>query len=167
MNSKIALVNADDTAGPLHRRAAIDNIIANTSKPIYIDTGRTMQSRAVNSGGIPPQKLRERLGKFEAKFDTMNYSGSDYISSREQAENQASIMFGVNWDDIPEVTQMIEQKFPSGTNIPQQTTTTPAAKTPGKPTTQVPPKNYPNAKWDGTHKTWTIVRDGRLIGVSD
>lgn len=48
----------------------------------------------------------------------------------------------------------------------------PKPQTPPRPTRQEPerqqiqpPAEYPDAKWDGKRKMWTVVRDGRLMGV--
>jgi hypothetical protein len=108
--NKFKLIKADDRATTAEKDNAMKAQLDRNQDPIPIFS---MEQAVKEKGGMNPQQLKMRLGRFK----NMLYGyGDNFPTDRESAELAAGNVFGVDWDTMPDVVNMLDQKYPqSGT----------------------------------------------------
>ena len=112
MQNKFKLIKEDATATGREQEQAKVALLDKADDPIPMMT----MDKAMK-GGMNPQQLKMRLGRFKALlFGTGKNSPLD----REEAELIAGNIFGVDWDTTPDVVNMLNQKYPPEGAAPTQ-----------------------------------------------
>jgi hypothetical protein len=115
MQNKFKLIKEDATATGQEQEQAKTALLAKADDPIAMMT--MDKAQGLTKGGMTPQQLKMRLGRFKALlFGTGKNSPLD----REEAELIAGNIFGVDWDTTPDVVNMLNQKYPSEGTVSTQ-----------------------------------------------
>jgi hypothetical protein len=161
-----AIIDRDKTAGPLHKAQAKDLAYAHTPMPIYIDTGR--QEATPIRPVFPEGHIQVALGKLATTpipnlRETLGLDSN--TSDTDVLKQYATNILGPDYEkNVPRAADVISKR---AANVPAKVGLMDKLKglVSGTPDGMTPPKDYPDAKWDDTHKMFTVVRNGRLIGV--
>jgi hypothetical protein len=106
--NKFKLIKEDATATSREQEMAKTALLSKSDDPIPM-----MSMEQAQKGGPTRQQLNVRLGRFKALlFGTGKSSPLD----REEAELIAGNIFGADWDTLPDVVNMLNQKYPVATS---------------------------------------------------
>jgi hypothetical protein len=122
----------------LHRQKLLE------SQPIF-EIPQRIQSQ-VGRSIFTPAQIQKGLGDIALEDD------------KDWAIQKAIETFGPNYEQIvPQVKEFIDQKFQEETEQVQKTKN---IKTPK-------PISYPNATWNSKYNMWTIIENGKLVGLQE